>query len=139
MKNALSLPSTILLAATLVPAVLAQSGPRGIEGTFTITNKDGSPLHEDFVFEVTVYRLAGNPGCYLFFVTRDRIEGQGEPDTGPESVPGEDGTLVRTGVTTYEWVNERGTTGTVTEDPSGDCVSEVTSGPNAGTQRLWNR
>lgn len=67
-----------------------------------------------------------HPGLYAFFVSRD-----GDP------VPNENGVITVTGPGAYAWVNNRGTTGTLTDAPGGDKVSTVTSGSNEGTVRVW--
>jgi hypothetical protein len=123
MKNVLSLLLPAVLASIAVP-VSAQSHSDP-SGTYTLQKRDGSPVEPGHVWQVTVVPYLNG---WMFSVTRD-----GDP------VHAEGGLLHATGRGTYGWTNWRGTTGTLEEAFGGDHVSTVTSGPNTGTERLWNR
>jgi hypothetical protein len=124
MKNVPSLLLTAVLASVLAPTASAQDPT----GSYTLEKKDGSPVEPGHVWSVTVLPVFGMPGCYVFLVSRD-----GDP------VPDEGGMMAATGPGTYAWQNRRGITGTLQGAQGGDFVSTVTSGPNTGTERAWDR
>ncbi|HEX6812640.1 MAG TPA: hypothetical protein VF384_13520 [Planctomycetota bacterium] len=124
MKIVPSLLLPAVLASVLAPTACAQDPT----GSYELLKKDGSPVEPNHVWGVIVMPVFGIPGWYVFAVYRD-----GDP------VPNEGGRIVATGPGTYAWENSRGTTGTLRAAPGGDFVSTVTSGPNQGTERLWDK
>lgn len=140
MKHLLSRFLSAFLAFALAPAAAAQStGNDGsIAGTYEIQDQNGNPIDPAYVYQITIVAIPGFTGLYVSVVTRDRIEGPGEADTGKEVIPGEGTFIFATGPGTYGWENARGTTGTIEEDGTGDLDSEVTSGPNTGTKRHFD-
>ena len=124
MNNALSVLLTASIAAALSPMAIAQSPA----GTYVVTNPDGSPPVPGRVCTVVVSHLGPVPGIYTFVVLLDGVP-----------VAGEEGFIYTDGFWSYNWVNARGTTGTLTGNSTQGFESVVTSGPNRGAERCWRR
>lgn len=122
MRTVPSLLLTAVLASVFATTACAQDPT----GSYELEKKDGSAVEPGHLWEVVVAPVYGAPGRYVFLVFRDE-----------ELVPDEGGVMVATGPGTFEWVNNRGTRGTLLDTRDGDYLSTVTSGPNAGTERVW--
>lgn len=143
MKHLLSLFLSTLLAVALTTPATAQSAgaDAGIAGTYTIQDADGAPVEDGAVWEITIVPVPGWNGLHIGVVTRDEIEPEGTPDTGKQIIKGEESVIIDLGEGLHLWENLRGTTGVIAESPDGDgdLDSEVLTGPNAGTQRHFDK
>ncbi|MEZ6036095.1 MAG: hypothetical protein R3F29_01355 [Planctomycetota bacterium] len=130
MKHLLSLFLSTLLAFAFATTAMAQSegADSGIDGTYTIQTANGNPVEPGHDWEITFVPVPGLAGVYVSYVTRDG-----------EAVPGEQAVVIGAGGGVYVWENARGTTGVITTSSDGDLDSEVQTGPNAGTQRHFEK
>ncbi len=113
--------------ATLLPA---QTPPANSPaGKYEIKKMDGTPVVRGKKAEVEVKQLFVGVPIWVAEVTLD-----GEPIEGESML-----ITVREDGTGYEWVNNNGNEGTLDDHGGGDFKSEVTTGPHAGTERLWDR
>lgn len=140
MKNALSPLLTSLFVSLLAPTAIAQAGAPPLDASYALKKIDGTAIDPGFNFGIVCIPVLGIPGAYMFLVMADEIEAAGVPDTGWTILEDESGYVMETGSDTWAWQNQIGTTGTLKlkAGGGGDIESTVESGPNKGTQRLWD-
>ncbi len=100
-----------------------------LAGTYEVTTTVGGPPIANATVSITIVQIA--PATYVGVVTVDY--GQ-----GPVPLAGENMLIVGSG-NSYNWQNERGTTGQFTYLSETEWRSEVLTGRNAGTVRVLQR
>lgn len=125
-----SVPAVLLaLLPSLLSTQVAKSPPppQKIEGSYVVSNRDGTPPIPGSTVRVTILPNLALPGSYLGLVTRN-----GEPMVGENQI------IFGSGAN-YVWLNERDTPGTYVVQNNGDVHSTVTGGGHAGTERILVR